>query len=185
MIGRRRLCIARGKDPVLGRVIAQSSYQLIGFLRGHLVDVLAQLVDALNFTQKAISHRRRPFSRLRLRWCVLSCLLCYRQARGFSRSSAARGRIGWGVQVRLDREWPDRWRSVSAARLGTECGLERPTLKELYLTKLKPRPRAGKTVRVGGPFLRMGSRGLRDLVVEIFPGASGLADYAVPFKAKS
>jgi hypothetical protein len=55
------LCIARGKDPVLGRVIAQSSYQLIGLLRGHLVDVLAQLVHALNLTQKAISHRRHPF----------------------------------------------------------------------------------------------------------------------------
>ena len=38
--------------------------QLIGFLRYHLVDVLAQLVHAFNFTQKAISHRRRPFSRL-------------------------------------------------------------------------------------------------------------------------
>ena len=46
-IGRRQLCIARGKDPVLGRVIAQSSYQLIDFLRRHLVDVLAQLVHAL------------------------------------------------------------------------------------------------------------------------------------------
>jgi hypothetical protein len=55
------LCIARCKDPVLGRVIAQSSYQLIGFLRGHFVDVLAELVHALNFTQKAINHRRRPF----------------------------------------------------------------------------------------------------------------------------
>jgi hypothetical protein len=62
------LCIARGKDPVLGRVIDQSLYQLIGFLRCHLVDVLAQLVHALNFTQKAISHRRRrPLSRFRLR----------------------------------------------------------------------------------------------------------------------
>src|SRR6516165_4539260 len=60
-IGRRQWCIARGKDPVLGRVIAQSSYQLIGFLWGHLVDVLAQLVHALNFMQKAISHCRRPF----------------------------------------------------------------------------------------------------------------------------
>src|SRR5262249_33311436 len=36
-------------------------YELIGFLRGHLVDVLAQLVHALNFMQKAISHCRRPF----------------------------------------------------------------------------------------------------------------------------
>src|SRR6516164_871410 len=58
---RRPLCIARDKDPVLGRVIAQSSYQLIGFLRCHLIDVPAQLVHALNFTQKAISHCRRPF----------------------------------------------------------------------------------------------------------------------------
>jgi hypothetical protein len=41
--------------------VAQSLYQLIGFLRCHLIDVLAQLVHALNFTQKAISHRRRPF----------------------------------------------------------------------------------------------------------------------------
>src|SRR5262249_38792431 len=65
----------------------QSSYQLIGFLRCHLIDVLAQLVHALNFTQKAISHRRRPFSRLRLRYRDLSCLLYYRTARGFSRSS--------------------------------------------------------------------------------------------------
>jgi hypothetical protein len=56
------LCIARGKNPVLGRVIAQSSYQLIGFLRCHLVDVPAQLVHVLNFTQKAISHGRHPFS---------------------------------------------------------------------------------------------------------------------------
>src|SRR5262249_31291596 len=68
-----------------------SSYQLIGFLRGHLVDVLAQLVHALNVTQKAISHRGRPVSRLRLRCRDLSCLLCYRKARGLSRSSATRG----------------------------------------------------------------------------------------------
>src|SRR5262249_38852167 len=40
---------------------AQSSYQLIGFLRSHLVDVPAQLVHAFNFTQKAISHGRHPF----------------------------------------------------------------------------------------------------------------------------
>jgi hypothetical protein len=56
------LCIARGKDPVLDGVIAQSSYQLIGFLRCHLADVPAQLVHAFNFTQKAISHGRHPFS---------------------------------------------------------------------------------------------------------------------------
>src|SRR5262249_3942296 len=62
-------------------------YQLIDFLRRHLVDVLAQLVHAVNFTQKAISHRRRPFSRLRLRCRDLSCLLYYRRARGFSRSA--------------------------------------------------------------------------------------------------
>jgi hypothetical protein len=42
--------------------VVHSSYQLIDLLRGHLADVLAQLVDALNFTQKAISHGRRPFS---------------------------------------------------------------------------------------------------------------------------
>src|SRR5262249_31122761 len=77
-VGRRQLCIARGKDPVLGRVIAQSSYQLIGFLRSHLVDVPAQLVHALNFTQKAINHRRHPFSRLRLRSRDLSRLPYYR-----------------------------------------------------------------------------------------------------------
>src|SRR5215469_424746 len=94
-VGRWQLCIARGKDPVLGRVIAQSSYQLTGFLRCHLVDVLAQLVHALNFTQKAISHRRRPFSRLRLRCRDLSRLLYYRRARELSRSSATRGRIRW------------------------------------------------------------------------------------------
>jgi hypothetical protein len=43
-------------------VIAQSSYQLIGFLRSHLVDVPVQLMHAFNFTQKAISHGRYSFS---------------------------------------------------------------------------------------------------------------------------
>src|SRR5262249_15618030 len=92
----RQLCIARGKDPVLGRVIAQSSYQLIGFLRGHLVDVLSQLVHALNFTQKAINHGRRPFSRLRLRCRGLSLpLMLSTSVRTFSVVST-RGCIRWG-----------------------------------------------------------------------------------------
>src|SRR5215831_7054266 len=74
-----------------GDAVLLRARRLIGFLRRHLVDVLAQLVHAPNFTQKAISHRRRPFSRLRLRCRDLSCLLYYRRARGFSRSSATRG----------------------------------------------------------------------------------------------
>src|SRR5215813_10653854 len=71
-IGKPRLHLGIGKASV-DLLVEQSSYQLIGFLRGHLVDVLAQLVHAFNFTQKAISHRRRPFSRLRLRCRNLSC----------------------------------------------------------------------------------------------------------------
>ena len=46
---------------------ASSPSPRISFLRCHLIDVLAQLVHALNFTQKKINHRRRPSSRRRLR----------------------------------------------------------------------------------------------------------------------
>ena|SRR5215471_88587 len=51
----------RLEDRLNIRLFNLSSYQLIGFLRCYLIDVPAQLVHALNFTQEAISHRPRPF----------------------------------------------------------------------------------------------------------------------------
>src|SRR5215471_8534155 len=83
-VGRRQLCIARGKDPVLGCVIAQSSYQLIGF------PGVISLMSRRNWCMRSTSRKKRSvmaailFHDFTIDDSDLSCLLLSTSARIFS-----------------------------------------------------------------------------------------------------
>jgi hypothetical protein len=87
----------------------QSSYQLIGFLRGHLVDFPAQLVHALNFTQKAISHRRRRPLFATSPSMMLASYIIDERADFLGRQQQVAA-----VKGRLGREWASSWVKSSA-----------------------------------------------------------------------
>jgi hypothetical protein len=103
------LYIARGKNPIFGHVIAQSSDQLIDFLRCHLVDVPAQLVHVLNFTQKRSAIVVVLFHDFAFDVAIfLASHIIDGRANFLGRQQhvAASDAV---VQGRLDRELPHRW----------------------------------------------------------------------------